>query len=108
MGTVSTTTIRGVLESEFGADSPMVDVAWCESRFRQFDTPNHVLRGEITPADIGLFQVNAEYHYKFLRPYNVYSLQGNILYAKFLYTKNGLRDWTASKSCWIKKPITAT
>lgn len=107
-GSVSRDTIQDVLSAEFGPNSPMLDVAWCESGFKQFESPNRVLRGRITPADIGLFQINAEYHEDYLRVYNVYSVQGNIAYAKKLYERNGLRDWKASKSCWEKRPITAT
>lgn len=103
---MSTTTVKSHIEAVFGANSPMVQVAQCESGLTQFDAPNHVLRGRITPADIGLFQVNAEYHADQAKKLgiNLYSLDGNIQYAKYLYNKNGLRDWNASKSCW-KKPV---
>lgn len=101
---LATTTARSHIEATFGTSSPMVAIAQCESTLRQFDAPNHVLRGHITPADVGLFQINYEYHGEKAKKMgiNLYSLDGNIQYAEYLYTLNGTRDWEASKSCWKK------
>lgn len=31
------------------------------------------------------------------------TLDGNIEYAKYLFRKNGVRDWNASRNCWGSK-----
>lgn len=79
----------------------MVQVAICESSLRQFDAPNHVLRGYTTPADTGVFQINVDYHGQEAKDlgFDIYTLDGNIAFAKYLYQKNGLRDWSASEKC---------
>lgn len=101
---MATTTVKAHIEAQFGVGTPMVAVAMCESGLVQFDDFNHVLRGHITPADIGTFQVNVEYHGNRAKKLgiNLYSLDGNIEYAKYLYDKNGLKDWEASRGCWSK------
>lgn len=99
---LSTTTVFAHLERTFGADSPMVEIARCESQFRQFEAPGVVLRSELGTPDVGVFQINVEYHAETAKKLgmNIYSLNGNIEYAEYLYEKNGTRDWNASKKCW--------
>lgn len=101
---MSTTTITDRIEDVFGTSTPMVEIARCESRLRHFKSPNVVLRGDITPADVGLYQINVDYHEDKIKELgiNIYTVDGNIAYAKYLYDKNGTRDWNASKKCWAK------
>ncbi len=85
------------------ADVPaMARVSWCESRWRQWETDGSVLRGRLTPADVGAFQINEGYHLATAQSMgiNVHTLRGNMEYARHLYVTQGLQPWSASKYCW--------
>lgn len=93
------------LVREYFADTPdLVSVAWCESRFRQFDQNGEVFRGEVNPSDVGVTQINTYYHKDTAEKLgmNLYTLKGNAEYAKYLYRKEGLTPWKASYPCWNK------
>lgn len=90
---------------EYFADLPiMVDIARCESRFRQTDKNGNVLRGEITPKDVGVMQINEGYHLKDSQKlgFNIHTIEGNMGYARYLYEKQGARPWLSSSHCWAK------
>ena len=99
----STTTIRSKVEQTFGTSSPMVRVAFCESGYRQYKD-GEVLRGVVNPKDVGLLQINEYYHLETSKRLglNIHTIDGNLAYAKYLFDKNGTRDWNASKPCWNK------
>jgi hypothetical protein len=80
----------------------MVNVAWCESRFRQFDKEGDVFRGEENNQDVGVMQINEHYHLDTAIDgnYNLYSIDGNMAYARKLYEKFGTAPWNSSKPCW--------
>lgn len=83
-------------------DAPiMVDIARCESRLRQFDASGKVLKNPHSSAS-GVFQVMASIHAKGAARMgmDIYTTEGNIAYARYLYDRNGTRDWNASKYCW--------
>ncbi len=89
----------------FFEDTPLLGrIAWCESRFRQFNKDGSVLKGEITPEDIGIMQINEYYHKNTAEKlgYDIYSLEGNLRYAKWLYDKEGTAPWASSSKCWDK------
>lgn len=98
----ATQTVEEYVRAEF-ADAPvMIDIARCESRFRQLDSSGKVLKNPTSSA-MGVFQVMASLHAGPAMDnlgYNIYTLQGNVAYARYLYEKNGTRDWNASKHCW--------
>ncbi len=83
----------------------MIAVAKCESGIRQYEKDGKVLRGRIDNRDVGLFQISEKYHAETAKDMgiDIYSVEGNIKYAKHLYEKNGLRDWSASRPCWEKE-----
>ena len=88
------------------ADAPiMIDVARCESRFRQFDKDGSVHRGEINPKDVGVMQVNEFYHSKTADKLDLdlYTIEGNLSYAKYLFEKEGTTPWLSSSPCWGKE-----
>jgi len=88
---------------EYFADTPILSkIAYCESRFRHFKENGEVLRGEITPEDIGVMQINEYYHGDTAKRLgiNIYTLEGNLAYAKWLYEKEGVAPWIYSKKCW--------
>lgn len=83
-------------------------VADCESgdgtqgSARQFNDNGTVLRGTANRQDVGYFQINEHYHLKAAKRlgYDIYTEEGNISYALYLYQTSGLSPWSASKGCW--------
>ena len=103
---IATTTpdisVKGVV-GEYFADVPeLVDVARCESRFRQFDKNGRVLRGAVNKSDIGVMQINEYYHGEKAEElgHDIYTIEGNLAYARFLYDREGLTPWLSSSKCW--------
>jgi hypothetical protein len=85
------------------ADIPvMVEIARCESRMRHLDTDGEVVRGSITPKDVGVMQINEHYHLEQATElgYDIHSLEGNLAYARYLYEKQGVIPWLSSAKCW--------
>jgi hypothetical protein len=82
----------------------LAEVARCESQFRQVGKDGKVLRGRVVPDDLGVMQVNAYFHEDTAKKlgFDLYSLDGNLAYAKNLYERQGLRPWSASAPCWDK------
>ena len=80
----------------------MTEIAECESRFRQFDHNGNVLRGEQNRRDVGVMQINEDFHLETALEMNtdLYSLKGNLSYARVLYEKYGTKPWKHSKKCW--------
>lgn len=96
--------VEEYVRAEFKDIPVMIDIARCESRFRQYDSAGKVLKNPTSSA-MGAFQIMASLHAapaKANLGYDIYSLEGNAAYARYLYEKNGTRDWNASKHCWGK------
>lgn len=90
---------------EYFSDIPiMIEVARCESHFTQFTKSGKVLRGRAVPEDVGVMQVNETYHLERSKKlgYDIYTLDGNLEYARHLYDELGARPWLASAPCWSK------
>ena len=84
------------------ADLPiLVDIS-CESTFRQFDPNGDVIRGKVNKGDIGVMQINEKYHADEAAKlgYNIYTAEGNVAFAKYLYNKFGSDPWSSSSKCW--------
>lgn len=81
-------------------DAPiMVEVAKCESRFKQYAyNPTN------NSHDGGIFQISKKYHGEEMNELGVdqYDIQENIQFARKLYEREGLKPWNASKKCWSK------
>lgn len=84
----------------------MVDIASCESHFRQLNKDGNILRGEQNPLDVGAFQINEHYHLEAAKKMglDIETLEGNIKYARYLYDTQGTKPWNWSRACWIKNP----
>ena len=96
------TTVKENVASYF-KDSPiMVKIAWCESRFRQTGTDGKIVRGKVNPSDIGVMQINTDYHAEKAESMgiDIFTLEGNLAYAKYLYEKQGTAPWNSSSPCW--------
>lgn len=95
----------GAYVREYYSDTPILaEIAWCESRMRHVEKDGTVYRGKVNKADIGVMQINTYYHEATATDMgiDIYGLEGNLAYAKYLYEKEGTRPWKASKACWNK------
>ena len=90
------------LRQVYAGDPVLIDIARCESNFRQFDKNGQVVRGKVDRNDIGVMQINERYHVDTAKKLglDIHSTPGNIAYAKYLYDKEGTKPWSASQKCW--------
>ena len=87
------------------SDAPiLIEVAKCESHFTQFTKSGNVFRGEALPSDVGVMQINEGYHDAQARQlgFDIYTIDGNLAFAKALYERYGDDPWTSSSKCWKK------
>ena len=98
-------TLESYVRAYFIETSILVEIARCESQFRQTDENGEVLRGKVNKSDVGIMQVNEFYHGEKAEDlgFDLRSIEGNLAYAKYLYEKEGTRPWNASKKCWNVK-----
>ncbi|OGC82848.1 hypothetical protein A3D68_02605 [Candidatus Adlerbacteria bacterium RIFCSPHIGHO2_02_FULL_52_17] len=90
---------------DYFADEPVLaDIAQCESHFKQFDKDGSIHRGRVNKSDLGIMQVNEYYHGKTAERLGIdlYTIQGNLAYARYLYEQKGTGPWISSKPCWGK------
>lgn len=97
-------TVEEYVKNYFSDIPILVEVARCESRFRQHDSSGQVLRGEKNNLDRGVMQINEYYHNLDSEKlgYDILSIEGNTSYARHLFEKQGLRPWKSSSPCWSK------
>ena len=91
-------------------DEPiLVDIARCESTFRQYDADGTIMRGKVNRADVGVMQINEKYHADKATELgiNIYTVEGNVAYAKYLYDKYGAEPWSSSSKCWSQSDVLA-
>jgi hypothetical protein len=117
--TASSTPVQnqGEVEKEvrtFFADTPvMIEIARCESKFRQFTDAGNVLRGGGGGGMVGVFQFYESIHASAAKSlgYDITTLKGNLGYAKHVYTTEGTTPWNSAKYCWdvpLTKPTLTT
>jgi hypothetical protein len=88
---------------EYFKDIPvMISVARCESNFRHTDRDGNILRGLANRQDVGIMQINERFHLEKSTKLemDIYTLEGNLQFARYLYRKEGVKPWFASKRCW--------
>jgi hypothetical protein len=96
----------GAYVREYFADAPeMAEIAWCESRMRHLSKDGTIFRGKVDNDDIGVMQINTRYHQETADDLgiDIYSLKGNLAYARYLYEKQGTKPWNSSKPCWANR-----
>ncbi len=84
-------------------DTPgMIEIAKCESGFRQFGPDGAVLRGGNNRGYLGIFQIGEALHAArgLAKGMDITTVEGNIAYAKTLYAASGVNPWL---DC-IKRP----
>ena len=90
---------------QYFSDIPiMIQIARCESTFRQLTDDGDIHRGRVNDADVGVMQINEFYHLDtaLKRNYDIYTIEGNTAYARDLYERQGTQPWSSSKPCWGK------
>lgn len=104
----SNDTVEMTIRAQFAAHPEMIAIADCESRFRQFDDSGNVLDGG-SGGMVGIYQVNASVHRAFAKSlgFDIDTIEGNILYANYLYQKEGTAPWLDSFPCWSKSAVNA-
>lgn len=86
----------------FSATPVLIEIARCESKFRQFSDSGTVLHGGMGGKMIGIFQIYGDIHaaYALNRGMDIDTVEGNLAYAKYLYEREGTQPWLSSASCW--------
>lgn len=85
----------------------MIKIAFCESRFRQYDKNGNLFRGIINDRDVGVMQINTDYHGLEAAKIgmDLTTIEGNMAYAKRLYERQGTQPWNSSSPCWAPKEV---
>ncbi len=98
-------TVREVVENYFSDIPLMDDIAWCESRMRQTNSDGTIFRGLVNPNDVGVMQINTMYHLEDSKKMglDIFTLEGNLKYARYLFEKQGAAPWKSSSPCWAKR-----
>lgn len=101
---------------EYFEDTPiMIEIARCESKFRQFNADGTPLRGGWKGQMVGVFQFFESVHGSGATKlgFDITTLEGNLDYAKHVYTQQGTTPWNSAKACWgnavssVKAPLDA-
>lgn len=102
--------MESYLREEYAGTPLLVDIARCESEFRQFDKNGKIIRGRANTADVGVMQINEFYHADTARTMgiDIHTVEGNVAFAKYLYAKYGSSPWSASQPCWSKAKVSET
>ncbi|MES3031241.1 MAG: hypothetical protein V4697_02405 [Patescibacteria group bacterium] len=105
--TIDRKDIEIYLRKHFASTPILVEVAWCESTFTQYDKEGNVIRGRVNNADVGVMQINEKYHLEAAERLglDIHTVEGNVAYAKYLYDTYGTSPWNASKPCWGDKVV---
>jgi hypothetical protein len=85
------------------ADAPaMIAIARCESKYTQFGKGGTALHGGYGGKMVGIFQIYSDIHaaYAKSRGMDIYTTEGNIAYARYLYQTEGTKPWLSSFPCW--------
>jgi hypothetical protein len=92
-----------VFTEEYFKDEPiLIDIARCESHFMQFNKDGSMHRGRVNDQDVGVMQINEYFHLEtsIKKGYDIYTIEGNLAYARDLYEREGTQPWSSSKPCW--------
>ena len=78
----------------------MIEVARCESKFRQYTDAGNPLRGP--GGMVGVFQFYESIHTPgaLALGFDITTLEGNLGYARHVYNTEGLTPWNSSRWCW--------
>jgi hypothetical protein len=96
--------VEAYLRKEYIDNPILVDIARCESTFRQFHKDGTLVHGRVDNADVGVMQINLRYHGDTANKMGIdlKTVKGNVEYGQYLYDKFGTKPWSASEKCWSK------
>ncbi len=102
--TQSPKTLEHYVREHFSDTPVLAEIARCESGFIHFTDSGKVLRGLKDNNDVGVMQINERFHLAAAKKlgYDIYSIEGNMAYAKYIYERDGAAPWYASSKCWGK------
>ncbi|MEK7155945.1 MAG: peptidoglycan-binding domain-containing protein [Patescibacteria group bacterium] len=94
--------VESVVRAYFGETPVMVDIARCESKFRQYTDSGNPLYGGYQGKMVGIFQVYEDIHAAYAKGLgmDIYTTDGNMAYARLLYEREGTKPWISSFPCW--------
>ena len=94
--------IAAYVHEQYKDEPILVDIARCESTYRQYGPDGNILRGKVNHDDVGVMQINEKYHADeaLKLGYDIYSVKGNVAFGKYLYEKSGAQPWSSSSKCW--------
>jgi hypothetical protein len=100
--TVSVKTVEESVRDYFRDMPVMIEIARCESKFRQFNADGSVLFGGAGGGMVGVFQFYDSIHRAAAAAlgFDILTLEGNLGYAKHVYATFGTTPWNSAKSCW--------
>ena len=98
----SSKAIEAYVRKEYADEPVLIEIARCESTFRQYGSDGKVIRGEVNPQDVGVMQINERYHADEASKLglDIDTVEGNVAFAKHLYDKFGTDPWNPSYKCW--------
>jgi hypothetical protein len=107
--TITVNVTEAAVKSYFKDRPILIDIARCESTFRQFNADGTVHRGRVNNKDVGVMQINEHYHLDTAtkKGIDIYTLEGNMEYARDLYDRQGSQPWISSAPCWNKAQVAA-
>lgn len=88
---------------DYFSDLPvMIEIARCESKFRQFTDSGNVLRGGYGKQMVGVFQFYDTIHRSTAASlgFDINTINGNLAYARHTYNNQGTTPWNSSSDCW--------
>lgn len=100
--TLPLATRREYVQAFYEHQPVLARIAFCESTLKHNEEDGSVLRGKVDSRDVGVMQINEHYHGKTAKDlgYDIYTLRGNMAYARYLFEKQGVKPWSASSDCW--------
>lgn len=93
---------------DYFKDTPvMVDIARCESKFRQYTDGGNVFMGGYGGGMVGIFQIYRDVHKNAASALglDINTIEGNLAYARHLYRQSGTGPWISSMPCWNTDPV---
>ncbi|MBI5530989.1 MAG: peptidoglycan-binding protein [Candidatus Doudnabacteria bacterium] len=91
--------IQQQVENFFIGAPEMINIAKCESGFRQYNNNGEVLAGGNAGNYLGVFQISKGHTDKALAlGWDIYTTDGNLAYAKYLYQQQGTSPWAGCVS----------
>ncbi len=99
---ISPRKVEAAVKAYFKDIPLMASIALCESHYHQFSSNGNVYRGSINTRDVGVMQINEKYHLRTSKKMglDIYTLKGNMAYARYLYNSQGSDPWISSSPCW--------